>query len=249
MTPGRWCTHERCTPYDSAARRAAESCSESSFPSLTHTTKTLSRAKYCSACCTGHQSKGSSALTRKMMPSACLRSAVETMSAISIVGPSIISSPASSVSEPVTNTSSESTIASVECRSSQLFSRDSHTSALPSSSCSSLIPFTRKGNEGPIVSRCSRMDLCKCTSCISSSLSSCLKCTSTVAAPAFLHRYHTVTRSLYGQSDVSIPSIALTMLRFIVPADPARKSFSCEPHSFCRLSYALRWHFVRRGSS
>lgn len=51
-------------------------------------------------CCTGHQSKDSSALTRKMMPSACLRSAVETISAISIVGPSIISSPASKVSEP-----------------------------------------------------------------------------------------------------------------------------------------------------
>ncbi len=51
-------------------------------------------------CCTGHQSKGSSALTRKMIPSACFRSAVETMSVISTVGPSIISKPAFSVCEP-----------------------------------------------------------------------------------------------------------------------------------------------------
>mmetsp|Transcript_9247 Transcript_9247/g.24247 ORF Transcript_9247/g.24247 Transcript_9247/m.24247 type:complete len:221 (-) Transcript_9247:214-876(-) len=135
--------------------------------------------------------------------------------------------------------------------SSQLFSSDSSASARPRSTSSSRMHSTLRGKLDPNSSRCVLIFGCMPSSLLSSSVRSCLKCTSTVAGvvPVCLHRYQTVTRSLYGQSCVSMSSIALTMLRFIDPAEPARKSLSWLAQSRWSPSYAPTWHFVSMGSS
>mmetsp|Transcript_36448 Transcript_36448/g.86278 ORF Transcript_36448/g.86278 Transcript_36448/m.86278 type:complete len:337 (-) Transcript_36448:539-1549(-) len=244
-TPGRqWRRMRSSAP----AARASESATESSVPSETHTTNTPPGGKYCSACRIGHQSSGSSALSTNTIPSASLRSAVETMSASFTAGASITSRPASSASLLPRNTSRLSTSESDATRmSSHEDSRHTEESRLPwcpSSDESSTLSEVRKGKAFPWVRRCSRSVPCTDASVISSSVRSSRKWMKTTKGSDSLfgdERYRTVTLSLKGQSRVSIPRRARTRLRFIRPAEPERKSLSCESHMRWIVSRECRW--------